>query len=71
MKFRYIGEEYTEFFGFKWMHGTEHEVTDEHAVKKLANSVLFEKIEGKPGKPGKAKKPEQAPEVEPEAEAAE
>lgn len=32
--------------GFKWYPGTEHDVTDEHAVKKLSNSILFEKIDG-------------------------
>lgn len=45
MRFRYIGEEYTEWFGFKWMTGTVHDVTDEHAVKKLAGSALFEAVE--------------------------
>jgi hypothetical protein len=44
MKFRYVGEEYTEWFGFKWMTGTEHDVTDAHAIGKLSNSVLFEKV---------------------------
>jgi hypothetical protein len=44
MKFRYVGEEYTEWFGFKWMAGTVHDVTDEHAIGKLSNSVLFEKV---------------------------
>lgn len=48
MKFRYIGEAYTEWFGFKWMTGTEHDVTDEHAVRKLTGSVLFEKVEEAP-----------------------
>lgn len=42
MKFRYIGEEATEWFGFKWFPGTEHEVTDAHAISKLKNSILFE-----------------------------
>jgi hypothetical protein len=46
MKFRYVGEEYTEWFGFKWMTGTEHDVTDAHAIGKLSNSVLFEKVGG-------------------------
>jgi hypothetical protein len=44
MKFRYVGEEYSEWFGFKWMTGTEHDVTDEHAIKKLSGSVLFERV---------------------------
>lgn len=45
MKFRFIGEEPSEFMGFKWFPGTEHDVTDAHAIKKLGNSVLFEKLE--------------------------
>ena len=45
MRFRYVGEEYTEWFGLKWMTGTEHEVTDAHAVSKLKNSVLFQAVE--------------------------
>lgn len=44
MQFRYIGEEYSEIFGFKWMSGTVHDVTDEHAVKKLSGSALFEAV---------------------------
>jgi hypothetical protein len=44
MKFRYVGDAYTEWFGFKWMTGTEHDVTDPHAIGKLSNSVLFEKV---------------------------
>lgn len=48
MRFRYVGEEYTEWFGFKWMTGTEHDVTDEHAVSKLKNSVLFQAVEAAP-----------------------
>lgn len=46
MKFRYIGEEFTEWFGFKWMPGTVHDVEDAHAVGKLKNSALFEAVEG-------------------------
>lgn len=45
MKFKYIGDEYTEWFGFKWMQGTEHDVTDEHAIKKLSGSALFEALQ--------------------------
>lgn len=48
MRFRYVGEEYTEWFGLKWMTGTEHDVTDEHAVSKLKNSVLFQAVEAAP-----------------------
>lgn len=46
MKFRYIGDEYTEWFGHKWMTGTEHDIEDEHAIGKLSISALFEKVEG-------------------------
>ncbi len=82
MQFRYIGEEYTEFFGFKWMTGTVNDVTDEHAVGKLSNSVLFETVEAAepeaaaaaedaqpPAKPhkAKAKKATAPPVVETEA----
>ena len=45
MKFRYIGEEYTEWFGHKWITGTVNDVADEHAIRKLSGSVLFEKVE--------------------------
>lgn len=59
MKFKFIGEEYTEWFGFKWMQGTEHDVTDEHAIKKLSGSVLFEKVSASATAPApkKAKAP--------------
>lgn len=65
MKFRYVGDEYTEWFGFKWMTDTVHEVADEHAIKKLSNSVLFEKDDGaeEPKKKAGRAKP-QAPEQE-------
>jgi len=43
MKFKFIGSEPSEFMGFKWYPGTEHDVTDDHAIRKLSNSVLFEK----------------------------
>lgn len=66
MKFRYVGEEYTEWFGFKWMTGTEHDVTDEHAIKKLSGSVLFERAGDKaePKKKGGPKQPAPEPEQE-------
>lgn len=48
MKFRYVGDEYTEWFGLKWMTGTEHDVTDEHAIRKLSGSALFAKVEAAP-----------------------
>jgi hypothetical protein len=65
MKFRYVGEEYTEWFGFKWMTGTEHDVTDAHAIGKLSNSVLFEKADGdEPKKRGGRQPKPAAPEQE-------
>lgn len=65
MKFRYVGEEYTEFFGFKWMTGTVHDVTDPHAVGKLSNSVLFEAADNaKPGKKRGARPAEDATQEE-------
>ena len=45
MKFRYIGADQTEWFGFEWHEGQVHDVTDEHAIRKLTNSVLFERVE--------------------------
>jgi hypothetical protein len=43
MKFRYIGEEYSEIFGFKWATGMVHDVEDAHAVTKLSRMTnLFE-----------------------------
>ena len=64
MKFRYVGEEMTEWFGFKWFPNTEHDVEDAHAIGKLTNSVLFEAVEGEPlpvsepvkNKPGRPRK---------------
>jgi len=59
MKFKFIGQEPSDFMGFQWYPGTEHDVTDEHAVRKLSNSVLFEKLgtdDPKAKKP--AKKPQ-------------
>ena len=66
MKFKYLGDEYTEWFGFKWITGMVHDVTDAHAIKKLSGSVLFEALEGSPAetppnepekrKPGRPKK---------------
>jgi hypothetical protein len=42
MKFRYIGEEYSEIFGFKWVTGVVHDVEDAHAVTKLSRmTTLF------------------------------
>lgn len=60
MKFKFIGQEASEFMGFQWFPGTEHDVTDEHAIKKLSGSVLFEAVGGdepvknKGGRPKKA-----------------
>jgi len=60
MKFRFIGEEASEIFGFKWFPGTEHDVNDPHAVGKLKASVLFEEVKDsqiitpdEPAKPAK------------------
>lgn len=66
MKFRFIGEEPTLIFGLQWIKGTVHDVTDDHAVRKLSGSVLWEKVEGggeepkkRVGRPPKAAAPEQ------------
>jgi hypothetical protein len=56
MKFKFIGREPSEFMGFEWFPGTEHDVTDEHAIKKLSNSILFEKAGKSAGEPKKASK---------------
>lgn len=71
MQFRYIGEEYSEIFGFKWMTNTVHDVTDERVIGKLSNAALFEKVDGdappmKKGDKGKpvAKKPAPEPDAE-------
>ncbi|MBK8467830.1 MAG: hypothetical protein IPL32_18620 [Chloracidobacterium sp.] len=55
MKFRYVGEEMTEWFGLKWAPGTQHDVEDAHAIGKLTNSVLFEAVEGESIDPVKNK----------------
>ncbi len=54
MKFRYIGAEPTEWFGHQWIKGVEHDITDEHAIRKLTGSVLFETVGEKPAKAAKA-----------------
>lgn len=66
MKFRYVGDEFTEWFGFKWMTGTEHDVTDEHAIRKLSGSVLFERLGGDEAEPKKkgGRQKAQAPDQE-------
>lgn len=61
MKFKYVGEEYTEWFGFKWMQGTEHDVTDEHAIKKLSGSALFEAVAAPVAAPAPAPKRQTKP----------
>ena len=53
MRFRYIGEEPATFMGFQWIKGVEHDVTDEHAIKKLSGSCLFEKVGETPKRPGR------------------
>jgi len=45
MKFKFIGSEPSDFMGFQWYPGSEHDVTDEHAIRKLGNSVLFETVD--------------------------
>ncbi len=70
MKFKFIGTEPSDFMGFQWYPGTEHDVTDEHAVKKLSGSVLFECVSGaepvknKGGRPKKVVTPESEPNVD-------
>ena len=51
MKFRFIGEEPSFFFGFHWAPGVVHDVSDPHAVRKLTNSVLFEAVGPKAAAP--------------------
>lgn len=63
MQFRYIGTEHSHFMGHEWINGLVHDVTDEHAIKKLSNSVLFEKVDGEKPKAEKAPKPQPEPEV--------
>lgn len=46
MKFRFIGEETSDLYGFKWHPGTTHDVEDAHAVKKLTNHPMFEQADG-------------------------
>lgn len=48
MKFKFVGAEPSEFFGFFWSCGVVHDVTDDHAIRKLSNSVLFEAVESAP-----------------------
>lgn len=70
MIFRFIGQEMSEIFGFKWFPGTEHDVTDEHAIKKLTGSALFdgvseaEPVKNKGGRPKKVVTPESEPNVD-------
>lgn len=45
MKFRFVGEQPSEVFGFKWYPGTEHDVTDAHAIGKLKINCFFEVVE--------------------------
>lgn len=64
MKFKFVGTEPSDFMGFQWYPGTEHDVTDEHAIKKLSNSILFEKDASETPKKQAGKKPQQAPNVD-------
>lgn len=59
MRFRYKGDEMCEWFGFQWIRGIEHDVTDDHAIGKLKNSVLFEAVDAKPA-PSPAPSPARA-----------
>ncbi len=44
MRFRFIGDEPSDLYGFKWAKGVSHDVTDEHSIRKLSGSILFEKV---------------------------
>ena len=50
MKFRYKGETHLEnFLGLDWAQGTEHEVSDPYAIRKLSNNTtLFEEVKAAP-----------------------
>jgi hypothetical protein len=48
MRFKFIGSEHSEVFGFQWMTGTVHDVTDEHAIRKLSHNALFEAVDAAP-----------------------
>jgi hypothetical protein len=57
MKFRYIGAtEPNIAWGITWYHGDVHDVTDDHACRKLSNHPEWEMAEGAPSAP-KASKP--------------
>jgi hypothetical protein len=59
MRFKFIGSEHSEVFGFQWMTGTVHDVTDEHAIRKLSHNALFEAVDGAPvAEPAQADIPE-------------
>ncbi|PPD07137.1 MAG: hypothetical protein CTY28_10165 [Hyphomicrobium sp.] len=44
MQFKFVGEDPSDAFGFMWYPGTVHDVTDDHAIRKLSNSVYFEAV---------------------------
>jgi hypothetical protein len=47
MKFRYSGSNpLPAFFGFDWTEGSEHDVTDAHAIRKLGNNAMFAAADG-------------------------
>ena len=50
MQFKYAGEEPCEVFGLSWSKGTSHNVTDDHAIRKLKHHHLFEEVKGGQGR---------------------
>ena len=54
MQFKYAGEEPCEVFGLSWSKGTSHNVTDDHAIRKLKHHHLFEEVKGKAAKAEKS-----------------
>lgn len=68
MQFRYIGTEHSVFMGHEWINGLVHDVTDPHAIAKLSNSVLFEKVDGEKAEPEPVKKPGKTPAKKPAPE---
>ncbi len=48
MRFRFIGPEPAEVFGYKWTLGVVHDVLEEHAIGKLSNHAHFERADGTP-----------------------
>lgn len=47
MKFRFTGSTpLLSCFGFDWLPGAEHDVTDAHAIRKLGNNPMFAAADG-------------------------